>query len=218
MLAWARGMVTVNIRCRRLIHEAVSSRARPALLLRAAICLLTAVGSVSVWAQSEDSGDFEVRTGTHELIDGVYYANALINMRLPSDAINALHSRLPLTIRVEVEFLNRLWFWWDAAEFEVSQRSQLIYYPLTERYIVNNVNTGERESFVTLTDALAYLGRVDRLPVVDAAALDDDRRYDIRIRAVLDTVELPGPLRLLAFWRRDWSIESDWLQWRLDDE
>jgi hypothetical protein len=58
----------------------------------------------------------------------------------------------------------------------------------------------------------------DNLPVVDAALLDEDRRYDIRVRAVLDTDELPGPLRLLAFWRRDWSIESDWLQWRLDDD
>lgn len=172
----------------------------------------------AAWAQVNDPGAFEVRTATHELIDGVYYVNALISLRLPSEASNALHSRLPLTIRIEVEFLNRLWFWWDAAEHTVSLRSSLTYYPLTERYVVFNINAGDRVSFESLTAALEFLGRVDRLPVVDAALLDDDRRYDIRVRAVLDTDELPGPLRLLAFWRKDWSIESDWLQWRLDDE
>ena len=26
------------------------------------------------------------------------------------------------------------------------------------------------------------------------------------------------PLRLLAFWRRDWSIASDWYRWRLESE
>jgi hypothetical protein len=43
-------------------------------------------------------------------------------------------------------------------------------------------------------------------------------RYDIRIRAALDHDDLAGPFRLLAFWRNDWSISSEWLTWRLDAE
>lgn len=177
---------------------------------------------LAIWpvafAQDDDPGAFEVRSASHQLIDGVYYVDALISLRLPSEATRALHSRLPLTIRVEVEFLNRLWFWWDTDAKTVSRRSQLAYYPLTERYVVHNINTGDRVSFESLVDALAFLGRVENLPIVEAALLDEDRRYDVRVRAVLDTDELPGPLRLLAFWRKDWSIESDWLQWRLDDD
>jgi hypothetical protein len=200
----------------------LNHRAEPVLPLRlagvVAVAFLWLTIAPATWAQGNDPGAFEVRTASHELIDGVYYVNALISLRLPSEATNALHSRLPLTIRVEVEFLNRLWFWWDAAEHSVSRRSTLAYYPLTERYVVHNINTGDRVSFESLTDALEFLGRVDKLPVVDAALLDADRRYDVRVRAVLDTDELPGPLRLLAFWRKDWSIKSDWLQWRLDDD
>ena len=211
-------MVTVNIRCRRLNHNGVRSQAGHAPGLKVAVFLLAAIGSAGLGAQTEDPGDFEVRTGSHELIDGIYYVNSVISLRLPSDATNALRSRLPLTIRVEVEFLNRLRLWWDTTPHEVSQRSQLTYTPLTDRYVVHNIDTGDRPSFVTLTGALEYIGRVDRLPIVDAALLDEDRRYDVRVRAVLDTVELPGPLSFLAFWRRDWSIESDWFQWRLDDD
>jgi Domain of unknown function (DUF4390) len=34
----------------------------------------------------------------------------------------------------------------------------------------------------------------------------------------LDQEQFPGPLRLLAFWRRDWSIASEWYRWRLQNE
>lgn len=177
---------------------------------------LAAAGGVV--AQDGDPGHFEVRAGSQDLVDGTYFVNAQIYLRLPSEATNALHSRLPLTIRVEVEFLNRLRLWWDPVEFERSRRSQLMYYPLTERYVVTHIDSGDREDFVTLAGALEFVGRVERLEIVDAALVDRDQRYDIRVRAVLDKDDLPGPLRLLAFWRRDWSIASDWLLWRLDDE
>jgi hypothetical protein len=66
--------------------------------------------------------------------------------------------------------------------------------------------------------ALNYLGRVDRLPLIDAALLEPDRDYELRLRAVLDVERFPGPLRLLAFWRRDWSLASDWYRWPLHDD
>ena len=66
--------------------------------------------------------------------------------------------------------------------------------------------------------ALEFLGRVERLPLIDTAVLDDDRGYYVRLRAVLDEEQFPGPLRLLAFWRRDWSIASDWYRWPLRSE
>ena len=192
----------------------------PRRLAKAAIGVLgLAFGMVGgILAQDEDPGHFEVRSGSHELVDGTYFVDAVIYLRLPTEAADALHSRLSLTIRVEVEFLNRLRLWWDPVEFSASRRSQLTYYPLTDRYVVRHIDSGVREDFVTLAGALEFIGRVDVLRVVDAALLDEDRRYDVRVRAVLDKDDLPGPLRLLAFWRRDWSIASDWLQWRLDQE
>jgi hypothetical protein len=89
---------------------------------------------------------------------------------------------------------------------------------LTNRFVVLNGNSGDQLSFQDLSTALDYVGRIDRLPLIDAAVLDRDRRYDVRVRVVLDTDELPGPLRLIAFWRRDWSLGSDWYSWRLDEE
>ena len=76
----------------------------------------------------------------------------------------------------------------------------------------------ERQQFSSLSAALEYIGHVEHVPVVAADELDKDLRYDVRIRAVLDKKVLPGPWRLVALFRRDWSIASDWLTWRLEGE
>ena len=169
-------------------------------------------------AQPDDEGHFEVRSASVELTDGIYYADADIDLRLSSEASELLHTWQPLTITVEVEFLNRLRLWWDTTEFQVRRRSQLSFRPVTDRYVVYNIDTNVTEAFITLSAALDFIGRVDGLAVVDESDLDEDRRYEVRVRAVLDKDDLPGPLRLIAFWRRDWSIASEWLQWRLEDE
>jgi len=180
---------------------------------------LVLLAGSALYAQPEDAGSFEVRAATHDLVGGVYYVDALINLRLPSEAVEALHRGLPLTIRIEIEVLHRIRLWWDLNAFDpIVQRYQLSYAPVTDRYVVLNVNTLKRESFDSLVLALESIGRVEHLPVVDAGLLQSDRRYEMRVRAVLDKDELIGPLRLLAFWRSDFTIESDWLAWRLPAE
>lgn len=204
---------------RRGIQETEQARTRAA----GWHCLVFAVLALSPFgepgAQPEDAGSFEVRAAAHDLVDGVYYVDALINLRLPTEAVEALHSGLPLTIRVEVEVLRRFRLWWDLTAFEpIVQRYQLTYSAVTDRYLVLNINTLQRSSYESLVQALDAVGRIERLPVVDAGLLDDDRRYEFRIRAGLDKDDLPGPLRLLAFWRGDFSIESEWLTWRLAED
>ena len=82
-----------------------AARVRVALAALAFLCLGEA------FAQTEDEGKFEALEGGHELVDGVYRVNGKIYLRLPSDAAMTLQSTVPLTIRIEVQFLNRLWFW-----------------------------------------------------------------------------------------------------------
>ena len=168
---------------------------------------------------AEDSGEFNVTTATHELIDGRYQVDAFVYFRLPSRAAAALHDGLPLTIRFEIEILRRRAFWWDTAEFpRVSQRWQLSYISLTDRYLVHNINISRSQSFPTLQQALDHMGKIDDMHAIDATLLDDDRRYLIRVRAVLDKEEMLGPMRFAALLLPDWSIESRWVEWDLVEE
>jgi hypothetical protein len=168
--------------------------------------------------QQDDPGFFEVRSAIAELRDGVYYLNADIAYRLSTEAVDALHSGVPLGVRLDVEIIHPRRWWFDNEGAALQQAYEVDYHALSERYIVLNVNSREQTSFGSLAAALEYLGRVDGLPLIDTAVLDDDRGYYVRLRASLDQEQFPGPLRLLAFWRRDWSIASEWYRWPLRSE
>jgi hypothetical protein len=169
-------------------------------------------------ADDDPEGHFDIRSAMVVLRDGVYFLDASIDLRLSADAREALRAGVPLTIRLDVALEHRRRFWWDGDDAMLRQRYQLEYHALTERYVVTNVNSGDQMSFATLPSALDSLGSIEGLPLIDAALLDDDRRYDVRLRIFLDSESFPGPLRLLAFWRRDWSIASDWYQCPLEQD
>ena len=201
----------------RSIDSGAASRVAGAAKTLVAVLLLLGVALPSA-AQSRDPGRFEVRSADLAVDSGVYYLSARLELRLPYEAREALHSGVPLTIRLDVELTQGRRWWVDADVAELRYRYELEYHALTERCVVTNLNSRDRTSYATLFAALNDLGRIERLPLIDTAILAPGRRYDMRLRVVLDMDRLPGPLRLLAFWRRDFSIASEWYEWRLDDD
>jgi hypothetical protein len=178
---------------------------------------VVALGVQSPADAQDDPGRFEIRSASVELRTGVYYLDAWVEYRLSTEAREALDAGVALTLETEVEFLRSRRFWFDDEEAGLRQGYELQYHALSERYLVVNLNSGEQSSFATLFSALNFLGRITELPLIDASLLDSESDYEIRIRAVLSTEDIPGPLRLLAFWRRDWSLESGWYTWQLDE-
>ena len=188
-----------------------------ALVFRSIAVAIVALGVQQPAQGQQDPGRFEIRSASVELQSGVYYLDAWVEYRLSFEAREALEAGVALTLQTEVEFLRDRRFWFDDQEASLRQSYELQYRALSARYLVMNLNSGEQSSFATLFSALNFLGRVTELPLIDAALLDSDAAYDIRIRAVLSTDDIPGPLRLLAFWRRDWSLQSEWYRWRLGE-
>jgi hypothetical protein len=180
--------------------------------------LCFAIAAALALAQDDDPGHFQVSFARAMLMGNVYDLDGRVELRLSTDARAALTSGFTLTIRLEIEILNQRPFWLDTEAATLTQVYELAYDALTERYVVHNVNAGERQSFSSEEAALEWIGTVQHLPVIDSALLERDRGYDIRARVLLDTEQLPGPLHLLAFWRRDWSLGSEWYRWPLADE
>lgn len=179
---------------------------------------LSLLGAGPVASQeAEDPGRFEVRTASVELLDGVYFLDAWLEYRLSTEAREALEAGVALAIEIEVEFLRTRRFWFDDSEADLLQTYDLQYHALSERYLVVNRNTGEQSSFANLFSALNFLGRLTELPLIDAALIDPEEAYEIRVRTILSTEDFPGPLRLLTFWRRDWTLRSEWYTWPLED-
>ena len=160
-------------------------------------------------------GEFSVRSALAFERDGVYYIDASIYYELNDFAIEALESGVALTFEVRIEVQrNRRWRP-DKGVAELLQLYELQYHALSERYIVRNVNSGEQNTFLTLSGALAALGEIEDLPLLDAALLRQNRTYEVRLKAVLDIRSFPGPLRLLSAFFGDWRLASRWYEWQL---
>lgn len=164
---------------------------------------------------AQEAGRFDIRSAYTSLREGVYFLNARIEYRLSDQALAALESGVGLTLELQIEVSRRRRFFTDPEIATLRQRYHLQFHALSQRYVVRNLNSGEQASFSTLFAALNSAGRVTDLPIIDAALLDRDDRYEVHLRAVLDIREIPGPLRLLAFWLDDWRLASEWYTWPL---
>ncbi len=180
----------------------------------AALLLLLCLSWLPVAAQ-EDEGSVAIRSASAELTDGVYRVDARVQYVLSDKALDALGSGVPINVELEVQVIQERRFWLDDVTAELAVNFQLLYNALSRRYVVRNLNTGEQDSFATLYSALNNLGRITSLPVIDAALLDAQASYRIRMRAIVDVKDFPAALRLIAFWRDDWRLTSDWYEWRL---
>jgi hypothetical protein len=186
--------------------------------LKLAALLLSMLAVLPAVAQEtpDRTGYFDVRSATTTLVDGVFELEARLQLVLSADALNALNSGVPLRVELELEVIRVRRFMPDEAEAELALQYQLEYRPLSQRYIVRNVNSGDQDSFATLYSALNNLGRIQRLPVIDDSLLKPGSNYRARLRALLSTQQYPAPLRILFFWRSEWQLKSDWYEWRIE--
>jgi hypothetical protein len=149
-------------------------------------------------------------------VDGVHVLDARMQLVLSSEALRALSSGFVLTIELQAELIRVRRWYLDDIEAELATRYELEYHPLTQRYIVRNLNSGNQDSFATLYSALNSLGRVQGLPLIDDTVLEADSTYRIRVRALLQTRQYSAPIRMIFFWRGRWQLESEWFEWILE--
>jgi hypothetical protein len=83
---------------------------------------------------------------------------------------------------------------------------------LTRQYRVNI--GGVFQNFFDLPEALAFLSRVRRHDILDAASLERGT-YIAAVRLRLDMSELPKPFQLDALGSHDWDLDSGWYRWKI---
>lgn len=165
-------------------------------------------------AQALESHAFIVEDGRVHLRNGVYVLDARIDFRLSEEAWRALASGVPLTFELVIELERPRRWWLDSQIARLSQRFRLRYHALSERYVVTNLNTGEIRSFLGSGTALAALGDVRALPLIDARLLEPEAEYEVWLRAQLDINALPAPLKTVAYMTPGWRLLSEWKVWR----
>ena len=194
--------------CRRLLAPpgAVTGALAGVLILG---CLLPGARA------DNNSGGFVIRTAYTELLNGVYYLSADVDLNMSGNALHALENGVPLTVEWQIEVIRPRFLLWNQTVASLTERYQISYHPLIQRFVIKNLNSGEQQSFASYRDAILNLGQVNDLPVIDASLLEPHTRYMIRMRAVLDITDFPGPLKLIASLFKGWDLSSDWYAWVL---
>ena len=185
-------------------------------LLLAACASAVVCAPVRAQIEPPQEGLFDVRSAATAMVAGVHELEARLQLILSAEALDALESGVPLTIELKLEMIRVRGLWLDDLEAELTVTYELEYRPLSQRYIVRNLNSGDQNSFSTLYSALNNLGRIQGLPVIDDALLQPGSAYRMRLRALLSTRQYPAPLRILFFWRSQWQLQSDWYEWTLE--
>ena len=144
-----------------------------------------------------------------------------LNVRLdlqPTPAVEqALIKGVPVYFVWRAEMIRDRWYWYDKQETEVIRTLRLAYQPLTRRWRLSVSTESDaasgapgltyalHQSFDSLKEALAVVGRVARWQVADASHLSDaDMRVEWRFE--LDLTLLPRPFQLGMANEPDWRI------------
>jgi hypothetical protein len=175
--------------------------------------LLLAFASVFAIADALD-GVLEVRSAYVNIDNGVFLLHARIEYPVNPAIRDALRDGVSLTFDLDTRVDRERRFWFNANIVELTLRRELAYHAVSDRYVVRDVKSNEQQTFPTLEEALAYLGKVDGWPILVEPQLNGGN-YVISVRAGVRRGKLPASLRVLLFWADDWHRVSEWYSWSL---
>lgn len=195
-------------------------RAWPAVWL--AVCsLLLVVTEPSTSAPDTIEAGFDIRNAKTKLANGVYLLDADISFVFSEDALEAIENGVPVTIVLEMQVLRERGFvwdnlWWDKNVAQLEAKLRIETRPLSNNYLLKNLNSGETQVFGSFTELVVGLGKIRDFPLLDEHLIGDEGRYYLRLRALLDIESLPSPMRPLAYLSSLWRLQSDWYEWPIE--
>ncbi len=184
--------------------------------LAAMLCLVASPAwtEESVAPEAVDPG-FAVLTAESTLVDGVVRLDALFELRLSDQLVDALQNGISLNLMIEIEVVKQRKYLWAKQVAALEQRYRISYQPLTNHYVLNNLNSDLVFQFPTLESLLAVMAALREFPLLDYSLLEPEASYIGEIRIAVDRSSFPVPLRLMSYVSGDWHLISRWYSWPL---
>lgn len=187
--------------------EGLRSKAGLLRLVLVGLCLSSNV--VAAPAQ------FAVHDAKTVLVGEIYQLEAKLEYRFSEAVLAALDNGVSLTLVLDIEVYSPSRYLWDDVIATLEQRYQIQYHALSEQYLLRHLNSGSQFVYSSLDSALATLGEIERVPILDAHLLQEKEHYKVRVRSRLDLDSLPVPLQMKAYVSSDWWLSSGWYSWDL---
>jgi hypothetical protein len=138
-----------------------------------------------------------------------------ISFNFSKAALEALDNGLPLAVETEINIKPANKWYWQKSLVSYNYKLEIQYHDLSQKYLVKGFSDDYPRAFHTQSSALAALGHVEDLPLIELSLLQAEDSYVVNIRSALDSESLPIPLRPLTYLSDDWRMKSEWkhLQW-----
>jgi hypothetical protein len=152
-----------------------------------------------------------------KLTSGALTLAGSFDLSLSTKAEEALAKGIPLDVVIEVRLYKHRTLLWNEKLAEWTFRRQIRYHALAGQYLVSALvpQAAEGDSFLSLADALAYMGSLNDLILALPDAPDTGTDHLVRLRASLDIEALPTPLRPVAYTSPSWHLNSGWSVWKI---
>lgn len=151
-----------------------------------------------------------IEKASTQYVNDSYLLNADIKYELSDEVLEALNNGVTITMQLVIKIERKRSFLWDESIASLVQRHELKYHALSGQYLINSLNNGKQQSYLSLDSALRRLGRIHRLPILDTAPVDATDNMVVQLYSELDTNALPAPLRPVAWMSNSWKLSSEW--------
>ena len=193
--------------CAQSLCDGLRTKARLLRLAFVGLCLSSNV--VAAPAQ------FAVHDAKTVLSGEIYQLEAKLEYQFSEAVLAALDNGVSLTLVLDIEVYSPSRYLWEDVIATLEQRYQIQYHALSEQYLLRHLNSGSQFVYSSLDSALATLGKIERVPILDAHLLQENEHYKVRVRSRLDLDSLPVPLQMKAYVSSDWWLSSGWYSWDL---
>ncbi|MDD3354169.1 DUF4390 domain-containing protein [Zoogloea sp.] len=157
------------------------------------------------------AAEAEIRNVSIYASDDLYILNADVVAELTPLLADAVSRGVSLYFVTEFELSASRWYWLDEEVVSKLLTYRLSYHSLTRQY---RLTSGAlHQTFPSLEDALRTMLRIRNWGITDRNTLRMGRSYNAALRFRLDVGELPKPLQVSAFGRKDWNLSSEWYRW-----
>lgn len=164
---------------------------------------------------SDVQADFAVIGGSSVVERNRLRTDAQLDLALERAPVEALLAGIPLSLSIDIGLYRIKGQMWKKKIANWHYRYILDYHRLSGRYSIKNVASDQMKTFTTLVEALNSLSLVhisEKLSI----SIHESERLQVRMRARLEKNELPPPLRLIAYFFRDWQhTSSGWQHWEI---
>ena len=151
-------------------------------------------------------GALAVRSAQVNAIAGSATLELGLDCRLSGPMQDALDHGIPLTLQIDVRAGR-----WPIPKASAARRIELRYFPLSRRYQLRELDSGDVRGFASPAYLVAALGALRiELPAAFASL---PATTPLQVSAKLDPAALPGALRLPALFEPAWQLAAPAYAW-----